>query len=81
MHLSRDRGLAYDGHSCVIEQSNTMTYEDRAEARRPSVGTKVLMVGFAVFAVLGSFWTIVKLGLGLVDQLLAAPVLAGNETG
>lgn len=29
----------------------------------------------------GSFWTIVKLGLGLVDQLLAAPVLAGNETG
>jgi hypothetical protein len=59
MHLSRDRGLAYDGHSCVIEQSNTMTYEDRAEARRPSVGTKVLMVGFAVFAVLGSFWTIV----------------------
>ena len=36
-----------------------MTYEDNAEARRPSVGTKVLMVGLAVFAVLGSFWTIV----------------------
>lgn len=25
-----------------------------------------------------SFWTSVKLGLGLVDQLLAAPVVAGN---
>ncbi len=59
MHLSRGRGLAYDGHSCVIEQSNTMTYEETAEVRRPSVGTKVLMVGFAVLAVLGSFWTIV----------------------
>lgn len=29
----------------------------------------------------GSFWTTLKLGLGLVDQLLAAPVLAGNEAG
>jgi hypothetical protein len=29
----------------------------------------------------GPFWTDVKLGLGLVDQLLAAPVVAGNETG
>jgi hypothetical protein len=27
----------------------------------------------------GSFWTNVKLGLGLVDQLLSAPVVAGNE--
>ena len=27
----------------------------------------------------GSFWTSVKLGLGLVDQLLAAPVVAGAE--
>lgn len=29
----------------------------------------------------GSFWTDVKLGLGLVDQLIAAPVVAGNEAG
>jgi hypothetical protein len=29
----------------------------------------------------GSFWTDVKLSLGLVDQLLAAPVVAGNEAG
>lgn len=29
----------------------------------------------------GSFWTSVKLSLGLVDQLLAAPVVAGNQTG
>src|SRR4051812_24739001 len=36
-----------------------MTFRDEVEVRRPSVGTKVLMVGFAVFAVLGSFWTIV----------------------
>src|SRR6478672_10342011 len=36
-----------------------MTLQEQAEVRRPSVGTKVLMVGLAVFAVLGSFWTIV----------------------
>jgi hypothetical protein len=29
----------------------------------------------------GSFWTGVKLSLGLVDQLLAVPVVAGNEAG
>jgi hypothetical protein len=29
----------------------------------------------------GSFWTTVKLSIGLVDQLLATPVVAGNETG
>lgn len=28
-----------------------------------------------------SFWTSVKLGLGLVDQLLAAPVVADNASG
>jgi hypothetical protein len=38
---------------------NTMTIGDEAEIRRTSVGTKVLMVGLAVLAVLGSFWTIV----------------------
>ena len=36
-----------------------MTLQEQAEVRRSSVGTKVLMVGLAVFAVLGSFWTIV----------------------
>jgi hypothetical protein len=29
----------------------------------------------------GSFWTSVKLGLGLVDQLLAAPLVADNRAG
>jgi len=36
-----------------------MTLQDKVEVRRPSVGTKVLIVGLAVLAVLGSFWTIV----------------------
>jgi len=36
-----------------------MTSQEQAELRRPTVGTKVLMVGLAVFAVLGSFWSIV----------------------
>jgi hypothetical protein len=36
-----------------------MTIGDEAEIRRTTVGTKVLMVGLAVLAVLGSFWTIV----------------------
>lgn len=36
-----------------------MTYQDEAEVRRTSVGTKVLMFACAILAVLGSFWTIV----------------------
>jgi hypothetical protein len=36
-----------------------MTIHEEAEVRHASVSTKVLMVGFAVLAVLGSFWTIV----------------------
>jgi cytoskeletal protein RodZ len=36
-----------------------MTYIDEAEVRRPSRGTKVLGFGFAILAVLGSFWGIV----------------------
>src|SRR5256885_172168 len=36
-----------------------MTFGDRAEVRRAKVGTKVLAFGCAIFAVLGSFWTIV----------------------
>ena len=51
--------MHYDGVGCVIAQSHTMTLQEQAEGRRSSVGTKVLMVGLAVFAVLGSFWTIV----------------------
>jgi hypothetical protein len=36
-----------------------MTFGDKAEIRRARVGTKVLAFGCAIFAVLGSFWTIV----------------------
>ena len=36
-----------------------MTFQDEAEVRRTSVGTKVLMFACAILAVLGSFWTIV----------------------
>jgi cytoskeletal protein RodZ len=36
-----------------------MTFQDEAEVRRPSVGTKVLIFGCAILAVLGSFWSIV----------------------
>jgi hypothetical protein len=36
-----------------------MTFEDKVEVRRQSVGTKVLVFGFAILAVLGSFWTVV----------------------
>src|SRR3954447_5367075 len=59
MHLSRDGSLFYGGAGCVIAQSHTMTFQEQAEVRRSSLSTKVLMVGLGVFAVLGSFWTIV----------------------
>src|SRR3954468_2524844 len=36
-----------------------MTYIDEAEIRRPSRGTKVLVFGFGILAILGSFWGIV----------------------
>jgi hypothetical protein len=36
-----------------------MTYIDETEGHRPSRGTKVLGFGFAILAVLGSFWGIV----------------------
>jgi cytoskeletal protein RodZ len=36
-----------------------MTFEDKVDVRRASVGTKVLAFGCAILAVLGSFWTIV----------------------
>ena len=44
-----------------------MTLQDEAEVRRTSVGTKVLMVGCGVLAVLGSFWTIVWFIRSYVD--------------
>jgi hypothetical protein len=57
--LSREPGLLYDGRSCVIGQPKAMTYEAEAEVRRTSVGTKVLIFGCSILAVLGSFWAIV----------------------
>src|SRR3954451_20467724 len=36
-----------------------MTYIDEAEIRRQSRGTKVLVFGFGILAILGSFWGIV----------------------
>jgi hypothetical protein len=51
--------LPYHPPGCVIGSLVAMTFQDEVEVRRPSVGTKVLMVGLAIFAVLGSFWTIV----------------------
>lgn len=51
--------MFYHGVGCVIGRSQAMTFRERAEVRRSSVGTKVLLVGLAVFAVLGSFWSIV----------------------
>ena len=36
-----------------------MTYQNEAEVRHTSVGTKVLIFACAILAVLGSFWTIV----------------------
>src|SRR2546423_10031903 len=83
MHLSRHRRLLYAGLSCVIAQSNTMTFQEQPEVRRPSVGTKVLMVGFAVLAVLGSFWTIVWFIRAYVEapRISMAPIaLAARET-
>jgi len=60
-----------------------MTLQDEAEVRRTSVGTKVLMVGFAVLAVLGSFWTIVWFIRSYVEapRITMAPMaLAARES-
>lgn len=75
--------MSYHARGCVIEQLNTMTLQDEAEARRSSVGTKVLMVGFAVLAVLGSFWTIVWFIRSYVEapRVTIAPIaLAARES-
>lgn len=75
--------MPYDAANCVIAQPPTMTYQEQAEVRRPSVGTKVLMVGLAVFAVLGSFWTIVWFIRAYVEapRVNIAPIaLAARES-
>jgi hypothetical protein len=60
-----------------------MTFQDEAEVRRPSVGTKVLMFGCAILAVLGSFWTIVWFIRAYVEAprvaMPAAMALAARE--
>ena len=55
-----------------------MTFEDKVEVRRASVGTKVLGFGFAILAVLGSFWTIVWFIRSYVEppRMTLAPSLA-----
>src|SRR5437763_12382067 len=55
-----------------------MTFEDRAEVKRAKVGTKVLAFGFAIFAVLGSFWTIVWFIRSYVEppRVTLSPALA-----
>jgi cytoskeletal protein RodZ len=60
-----------------------MTIGDEAEIRRTSVGTKVLMVGLAVLAVLGSFWSIVWFIRSYVEapRISMAPMaLAARES-
>src|SRR6478736_2517399 len=55
-----------------------MTFEDKVEVRRASVGTKVLAFGFAILAVLGSFWTIVWFIRSYVEppRMTLAPSMA-----
>ena len=55
-----------------------MTFGDKAEERRAKVGTKVLAFGFAIFAVLGSFWTIVWFIRSYVEppRVTISPALA-----
>jgi len=60
-----------------------MTIGDEAEIRRTPVGTKVLMVGLAVLAVLGSFWSIVWFIRSYVEapRISMAPMaLAARES-
>ena len=55
-----------------------MTFGDRAEVKRAKVGTKVLAFGFAILAVLGSFWTIVWFIRSYVEppRVTMSPALA-----
>jgi hypothetical protein len=61
-----------------------MTYEDEVEVKRPSVGTKVLVFGCAILAVLGSFWGIVWFIRAYVEPprvMLPAPIkLAAGDS-
>ena len=62
---------------------NAMTIGDEAEVRRTSVGTKVLMMGCGVLAVLGSFWSIVWFIRSYVEapRVTMAPMaLAARES-
>src|SRR6185369_16813503 len=62
----------------VSSGCHTMTFGDRAEVRRAKVGTKVLAFGCAIFAVLGSFWTIVWFIRSYVEppRVTIAPAIA-----
>jgi hypothetical protein len=84
MHLSRRPQLPYDVPGCVIGLLVAMTFQDEVEVRRPSVGTKVLMFGCAILAVLGSFWTIVWFIRAYVEAprvaMPAAMALAARES-
>src|ERR1043165_2245524 len=55
-----------------------MTFGDRMEAKRAKVGAKVLAFGCAIFAVLGSFWTIVWFIRSYVEppRVTISPALA-----
>jgi len=59
-------------------------FEDQIEVRRPSVGTKVLGLGCAILAVLGSFWGIVWFIRAYVEPprvlMPAALTLAAQES-
>src|SRR5882757_6276730 len=59
-------------------------FADEIEVRRPSVGTKVLGLGCAILAVLGSFWGIVWFIRAYVEPprvLVPAPLtLAAQES-
>ena len=61
-----------------------MTYEDEVQPRRASVGAKVLIFGFAIFATLGAFWSVVWFIRSYVEQpriALRAPMtLAARES-
>ena len=63
----------------------TYEYEAETEKRRSSRGTKVLIFGVAIFAVLGAFWSVVWFIRSYVEQpriaMRAAPMtLASKES-
>ena len=55
-----------------------MTFGDSTEVKRAKVGTKVLAFGLGIFAVLGSFWTIVWFIRSYVEppRVTMSPALA-----